>query len=297
MKITVLTPIYNRKNVVTKLYDSLVNQTSNNFEWLIIDDGSTDNLKTWVEEIKKDNKIDIQYYYRENGGKHRALNAGISKIDNEITVIVDSDDYLELDAIETIEYYYEKYKNDKEISGFCFLRGFPNGNINGNKFKNDEFKSDYITCRINEMPIDDKAEVYFTKYLKENPFLEIDGEYFLTESYVWMEIGLKSKMIFINKILYIGEYLSDGLSQKKKNIKYESPIGMAENSKLFCNKKVRFKYRCIAMIRYIAYSKIGNRSFRFLFNNCEYKILFLAMYELGILYKIKLKVDYNKAKM
>ena len=105
MKITVLTPTYNRAHTLGRLYKSLVNQTVKEFEWLIIDDGSTDNTKQTVETFKNDNKISIKYVEQENGGKHRALNNGVKLVDNELVFFVDSDDWLEKDAIEKIIKY------------------------------------------------------------------------------------------------------------------------------------------------------------------------------------------------
>ena len=291
MKITVLTAVYNRKEKIKKLYDSLVKQTSKNFEWLIVDDGSTDDLKSWIDKTKKEKNIDIRYLYQENGGKHRAINKGVANIENEITLIIDSDDYLDKNAIKTIEEYHEKYKDDKSICGFCFLRAFPDGKINGKRFIQDEYKSDYYTCRVNGKILDDKAEVYYTKCLKEYPFIEIEGEKFLSEGYSWALMGLKYNMIFINKVLYYGDYLDDGLSKKSFIKKYESPIGFAEKSKVLCNKRVNFVKRCKSMVLYIAYSKIGKRKFIEQYKNVDYKVLFISMYLFGLIYKIR--VDYK----
>ena len=133
-------------------------QTYQNFEWLIIDDGSTDNTKELINKFIVENTISIKYIFQDNGGKHRALNKGISMIDNEITFIVDTDDYLLNNAIEEITKLYEKYKYDKNICGFSFLRCFPDMSINGMKFKENEYISDYITCRLNEKNREDNIK-------------------------------------------------------------------------------------------------------------------------------------------
>lgn len=203
MKITILTPTYNRAYVIDKLYKSLLKQTAKNFEWLIVDDGSTDNTKELIKKYIDEKKISIRYIFQENGGKHRALNKGISMIDNEVTFIVDSDDYLLNNAIENITKYYEKYKENPKICGFSFLRCFPNMKINGMKFRQDEYVSDYISCRLNEQIIGDKAEAYITKYLKETPFLEIENEKFLFEDYVWMKLAMKYDTVHINIPIHI----------------------------------------------------------------------------------------------
>ena len=73
--ITIFTPIYNRAYIVDKLYQSLINQTSYNFEWLIVDDGSTDHIIELIAKWSKETQLfDIRFYQQQNGGKHRAIN-------------------------------------------------------------------------------------------------------------------------------------------------------------------------------------------------------------------------------
>lgn len=90
--VTVITPTYNRENTLWKLYTSLIHQSCQDFEWLVIDDGSTDNTGQIIEEMIKQNNIPIKYIYKQNGGKHSALNKGIPLIKSKMTIIVDSDE-------------------------------------------------------------------------------------------------------------------------------------------------------------------------------------------------------------
>lgn len=291
MRVTVLTPAYNRAYIINRLYESLKTQTYKNFEWLIVDDGSTDNTKELVNKFIEDNVISIRYVFQSNGGKHRALNKGISMIDNEITFIVDTDDYLLDNAIEEITKMYEKYKDDKDICGFSFLRCFPDMSINGMKFKKDEYVSDYITCRLNEKIRGDKAEAYFTKCLKEFPFLEIDNEKFLFEDYVWIKMAEKYKTVHVNIPIYVGDYLEDGLTKNISKTKYNSPIGMMERSLVTCTKKCSFENRVKAMIMYIGYGKVAKKTYRTLYKRCKYKKLFFICFLFGVLYYIKLNKE------
>ena len=291
MKVTVLTPVYNRAYTIKKLYNSLIKQTASNFEWLIIDDGSKDNIKQVIDEFIKENKIKIIYSYQENGGKHRALNKGISIIKTEMTFIVDSDDYLSIDAIETITKYYNKYKGKKDICGFSFLRCFEDGKINGPKYDKDDFISDYITYRLNKHNWGDKAEVYYTEILKKYPFLEVKGEKFLVESYVWAKMALDYNTVYINKAIYIGEYQQDGLTRNVVKRRYDSPIGMVEKSKVLCNKKANLAVKTKAILNYIVYSNIANISFKKQFKEINYKPLFFLLYPFGLLLLLKTKHD------
>lgn len=101
MRITVLTPTYNRGGSIQKLYTSLDNQSIKDFEWLIVDDGSLDDTAQVVRKVQKSADFRIRYIYKENGGKHTALNEGIKNIESDLTFIVDSDDWLKPNAIET----------------------------------------------------------------------------------------------------------------------------------------------------------------------------------------------------
>ncbi|MBQ7385547.1 MAG: glycosyltransferase family 2 protein [Ruminococcus sp.] len=78
-RITVFTPTYNRAYIISNLYNSIKKQTFKNFEWLVVDDGSTDNtedlFKKWQHE---DNDFVIRYYKTVNGGKHRAINRALN---------------------------------------------------------------------------------------------------------------------------------------------------------------------------------------------------------------------------
>ena len=100
--ITVFTPTYNRAYIIENLYKSLQRQTFKDFEWLVIDDGSTDNTEelfaSWTNEIS----FPVRYIKQQNGGKHRAINRGVKEANGELFFIVDCDDYLREDAVETI---------------------------------------------------------------------------------------------------------------------------------------------------------------------------------------------------
>lgn len=288
MTITVLTPTYNRKHTLTKLYKSLLNQTNSNFEWIIVDDGSTDNTKELVDKFIADDQIKIIYYHEKNGGKHRALNFGIEKINTEYTFIVDSDDWLDKDAIAQIYKYTKKYDYDKSIACFSFLRGYPDGSVNGQKFKENEYRSNYIECRVNNRVVGDKAEVYRTDVLKKYKFLEIKGENFLFEDYVWIKIAQKYDTIHINKIIYYGDYLSDGLTKNIQKKKKSSPVGMMKRAELFCSKSFSFNNRIKGMIMYISYGRIKYR-YKNLYKGTNYKALFIVCILPSILFSLKLK--------
>ena len=110
--ITVFTPAYNRANLLDRLYASLVNQQCKDFEWLIVDDGSSDNTKDVVNSFIQDNKIDIRYIYQDNKGKHVAFNTGVKNANGNLFFCVDSDDFLSDNCISDIVECSECVSND-----------------------------------------------------------------------------------------------------------------------------------------------------------------------------------------
>lgn len=100
--ITIFTPTYNRAYTLPKLFESLQAQTSNNFEWLIVDDGSSDDTRELVEHFITKADFKITYIYQENQGKHVAINTALDKASNLYFFTVDSDDYLINNALELI---------------------------------------------------------------------------------------------------------------------------------------------------------------------------------------------------
>lgn len=252
--ITVLTPAYNRAKTLSRLYDSLVNQTYKNFKWVIVDDGSIDETKEVVDKFIKENKLDIKFYAKENGGKHTALNLGVQKINTELTYVVDSDDYLPNDAIETIVNDYQKIKDNKELAGLAYLKADANLQVVGKPYTQDGIIDNFTNQRINNNTYGDKAEVFKTEVLKQYPFPVFEGENFVSESTVWCKISLDYKMAFYNKVTYICEYQQGGLSDGVHKRLFKNPKGASACYVSMSSKQVKFLKRLKYTIAFIVYS-------------------------------------------
>ncbi len=228
--LTILTPTYNRSDCLPKLYHSLKNQNNRDFLWMIVDDGSKDKTEALVQNWMKEGEVSIRWIRKENGGKHTALNAGIARIQTELTFIVDSDDWLPEDAVSTILHYYRLYPGDNALCGYSFLRFYPDGRVNEAFFPKEEERSTYVNVRINGGIGGDKAEVFFTEILKRYPFPVFEGEKFLPEDLVWVQMSGPYEMIHINRCIYISDYLEGGLTRSGKRMKLKSPRGMMARS-------------------------------------------------------------------
>lgn len=212
--ITIFTPTYNRRQLIDRLYQSLLTQTEKNFEWIIVDDGSTDDTENYFSELlTQAHPFPIRYIKQENGGKHRAINHGIKKATGNLFFIVDSDDYLLPNAIEKINQWEASLDNSHNWCGIAGLRGFSKEKVLG-----QHPSVDYIDAKNterNKYRLDgDKAEVYFTNILKKYPFPEIPGEKFISEETVWNAIARDGYYIrWFNEIIYICSYLENGLTK------------------------------------------------------------------------------------
>lgn len=247
--VTVFTPTYNRAKLLSKLYDSLKAQTSFDFEWLIVDDGSQDDTVAVVEGfIKEPNNFPIRYYLQENHGKHVAINYGVQLAHGEMFFIVDSDDWLPNNAIELIHSFFAEINELNGYAGVAGLKLYGNGNIVGSTFGGK-----CIDCtsleRAKHSISGDKAEVFYTELLKRYPFPVFEGENFLSEEIVWNRIARDGyKFRWFNEGLYFCEYLEDGLS-KTSNKELNNFNGYKLVIKeLLTYKEIPFKRKVISLM-------------------------------------------------
>lgn len=298
MTVTVLTPTYNRADKLGILYNSLLSQTDKDFKWLIVDDGSEDNTSEIVSEFIKNADFEIEYIKKENGGKHTALNVGIGKITTDLTFIVDSDDYLTDDAIQSICTENERFKDNYRICGYSFLRQYPDGKINGSFDEKNEIIDNFIIKRINNNDANsDKAEVWKTSCLKEFPFPEFEGERFLGEDTVWIQMALKYDVLFLNKPIYISEYLPDGLTNNRRKNNIKSPNGCRHRAyiTLLANEQIKLskKYYLKVILQYHVYGFFAKIPQKKQFSENPNKLMHLLTLPFGYAIYLKWKNDKN----
>lgn len=257
MRLTVFTPTYNRVSTLPRLYDSLVSQSSKDFEWLIVDDGSCDNTSDLINKyIKNKQNFSIKYIKKENGGKHTAINRGVIEANGEWFFIVDSDDWLPEDSIATILNKIDEVGDDTTFCGVSGQRYWPNGISavsGGVQFQ--IIDSDAIEIRMKYGFNGDMAEVWKTNILKKYPFPEFKGERFFTECFVWYRMAEKYKVRYFNKNIYIGERQVDGLIKNIRNHMHNSPQGCALTySEFVRNKRLSLLDRIKAAVNYWRYT-------------------------------------------
>ena len=224
-KLTYFTPTYNRANLLEKLYNSLLNQTNKDFVWLIIDDGSSDNTKDVVSNWVKDNKIEIQYHYKQNGGKHTAMDMSNQICTTKYICCVDSDDYLSDNATEVILNYIDTFANNDEIVGFVGRRA----NYSGEPFQT-EWPQDATCLYFDELSKkynykSDTILVFKTDIIKQYHFPVIKDERFVTEIVYYNQFIRKYKFITMKECLYLAEYQPGGYTAQGMDLFFKNPKG------------------------------------------------------------------------
>lgn len=279
--ITIFTPTYNRAYTLPKLYESLCRQSCNDFIWLIVDDGSTDGTKALIDNWIAESKIDIKYFYQENGGKMRAHNKGVKECETPLFACVDSDDYLTDNAIEEIlSFWNQNFKGEDNIVGMITNRLMVDSK-NRTPRRLSEFPN-LRSCRIMDLSRKygnqpETVIVFISEILKQYPFPEIKGEKFITEAVVSDQLDQKYNVLLCPKSIVICEYLPDGYTRNISNYYKSAPKGWTlyyNQQILFYRHENTFKQRIKAIVYYIImskkakerniYSKCNDKSFHYL---------------------------------
>ena len=285
--LTVFTPTYNRAYILQRCYESLVRQTSKDFIWLIIDDGSTDNTKSLVDQwIKEKNEFEIKYVYKENGGMHTGHNKAYELIDTELNVCIDSDDFMPNNAVELIIDFWSKYGSDR-YSGIVSLDNDDKGNIIGTKLPN---KKSIKLCDFYDMGgKGDKNLIYRTDIMKKYPpYPEFQGEKFVPLDYKYLLADQEYDLLILNEPTCTVEYMEDGSSRNMFRQYYKNPRGFSFMRKVHMIYDKKFINKFKSCIHYVSGSLIiKNR--KFLVESPK-KFMTLLAYPFGcILYLIILR--------
>lgn len=217
--ISVITPTFNRSSSIINLYNSLVLQNCRSFEWIVIDDGSTDNTKDTIQRMINEKKMIINYLYQNNSGKHIALNNGVKHAKGELVFFVDSDDILTRNCIEFILDEWELIKNEKRIAGLSGNKAYLDGKLIGTTFEGSKVNVSTFELRYKLRVKGDKAEVFRKSIIEKYPFPQFSNEKFIPEALVFNRIANDGYILsWINEIIYLCEYRDDGLTKQGRNL-------------------------------------------------------------------------------
>ena len=249
--LTVFTPAYNRAHLLPRLYKSLCNQTCQDFCWLIVDDGSSDNTRELVQSWIRENKIPIQYEYKSNGGMHTAHNVAYRLINTELNTCIDSDDYMPTDAVEKIVSSWKKHGSD-QVNGIIGLDADTQGNIIGNRLPDDK-ETMTLTDFYHFGGRGDKKLVYRTDVMNNLPEYPVfEGEKYVGLGYKYMLADLQRPMLLLNEVLVHVDYQPDGSSNTMWKQYGRHPQGFAFLRRETMKYHPYFKERFKAAIHHIS---------------------------------------------
>lgn len=291
--ITIFTPTYNRAHLLPRLYESICEQDSTDFEWLVIDDGSVDDtqekMECWVRSGKS---FPIRYYKIKNGGKQRAINMAMELAKGEFFFIVDSDDALAKNAISFIKDAFATLPDDDSYIGISGLRVSFDGNYIHSTPIIDASVG-FVDCSNIERSKynlqGDMAEVFFLKKLKRYKFPVWEGETFTPEAVVWDKMALDGyRLRWFNTSMYYCEYQTGGLTDSSWSLLKRNPMGYAMlfNTQLLYAERGRINL----IIQFIACCCLA-REYRYVArcNSCFAYVLFPVGWFVSIRRRIQFK--------
>lgn len=225
-KLTIFTPTFNRAYCLHNCYESLKRQTCNDFTWLIIDDGSTDDtgeiVKRWINE----GIIEIKYHWQSNQGMHGAHNSAYELIETELNVCIDSDDYMTDDAVGKILTLWGQYGGN-DVSGIIGLDAYVDNKLIGTKLPEHLKRSTLFDLYSRHGVTGDKKLVYRTDLIKKYPYPVFENEKYVGLAYKYYMLDTDYEMLLMNEVLCHVDYLPDGSTNNMLNQYRKNPNGFA----------------------------------------------------------------------
>lgn len=232
---TVFTPTHNRARTLHRVHESLAAQTMTDFEWLIVDDGSTDETGDLVHRWQAESRFPIRYFYQSNAGKHVAFNRGVREAHGELFLPLDSDDACVPNALERFRFHWESIPESvrptfSAVTGNCRDQ---HGQMIGTRFPFDPTDAFPMEMRLKYRVKGEKWGFQRTDVLREFPFPELPGQPFVSDDVVWNRIGKKYRTRFVNetlRIYHIGS--ADSLSKQVKLAHARAPMLVMSNEEI-----------------------------------------------------------------
>lgn len=292
IRLTVFTPTYNRSALLGRCFDSMKRQTNKDFIWLIVDDGSTDDTRSVVENwLREEPGFEVRYCFKENGGLHTAYNEAIARIDTELCVCIDSDDFMPEDAVETILSFWDR-KGSDEVAGIVGLDYDLQDNVIGDMLPDQETVN-LIDLLIGKYPIHngDRTNVVRTElYKKYAPMKVFPGEKNFNPHYMHLRISQEYDFLVLNKNLRYVEYQPTGMTNSMLRQYYNSPNSFAEIRKLYLSfPNTPIKFRLKHSVHLVSSCFLAKRPFS-AFRESPRKVETFFSFPVGMLLSIYIRI-------
>lgn len=310
--LTVFTPAYNRAHTIERTYKSLCRQTSQDFEWLIVDDGSEDNTRDlilsflididnvsddeFVGNSKDASWLKVHYIYQKNQGMHGAHNTAYDAIKTELNTCIDSDDYMPYDAVEKILNMWSALSDDEKHSyaGMIALDVKDKDlSLIGTKLPTDR-KSTTLSGFYERGGKGDKKLIYRTDVIKSVPKYPLfEGERYVGLAYKYMLIDQQYELLILNEPVCIVEYQLDGSSHTMYKQYWNNPKGWSffrKTEMLYCK---GFKRKMMVCAHYVSSSIISSNKHFLSESPCKLATIIALPMGIGLYFHIRNKVKSN----
>lgn len=295
-KITIHTATYNRAYILGKAYESLKLQTCKEFEWIVTDDGSTDETEQLLEQwMTEEPGFPIAYNKLDHVGIPRALNSGIALASADWFMMLDSDDHILPETVEKVLKWLPEIEKREDFAGIGFARCLPNGEYMKDQLPLIDLQKGYVDAsHIERKKFNlnmDMCEVHRTAILRQFPFQYWECEFYAPEQLNFYAIGLAGyKLRWYPDKLYICDYLPDGQTKDDRLVK-NNPMGFAMmyNQNILLSESLHEK--AINVIRMTALTLVGGHPEYIL--SCNAKALALVTFPLGFILSCRRKRQYR----
>jgi glycosyltransferase involved in cell wall biosynthesis len=199
-RFTVFTPCHNSARHVDRPFNSLRNQTVKDFEWLVIDDGSTDDTPSLLRDFARQADFPVRIITNETN-KHLAYTCDLAAKEarGELFVRIDSDDEIYPEAIEEFRTLWDSLSNDKTAGIWCHVTD-QHGKMLGRRFPDPIATANYFDYFFPYLMDAEKFHCHKTSILRQFPLDKYDIA-FVHESFCWMEMSTRYDFIFLDKPL------------------------------------------------------------------------------------------------
>ncbi len=283
-RVTILTATYNRSHLLKRLYLSIISQSYKDIEWLVIDDGSTDDTEDLIQQLILEKAIEIKYYKQSNKGKHIALNYGFNLNNNSLLIIIDSDDEFTPYGLGALIACWKCQKEKSSVAAIVGNDINRDGKIIGKRLRKESLKCTYRDFVQKYRISGDKAFLWNFEILNQFRFPEFSGEKFISEIALWEKLN-SYFLVYLNTDVFKVEYLTTGLSSNSLKLRVSNIQGT-----LYCysNSLVNsstFYFRYKNLINLMRFSIHNNESLRDIIKKTPNKFDGILLYSISyILY-------------
>lgn len=259
---TVLTPTFNRRALLARLHDDLRAQTCTDFEWVVVDDGSTDGTGDDVRVWTAQPGVSIRYIQQPNSGKHVALNRGVVEARGTYVLIIDSDDRCPAHAVDAFLRVWNSIPAHEraQFATVGALCQSPDGRLLGSAYPADVVDVATMEEHLRVRGAGERCGMTRTAVLRETPFPVFPGERFLAEGMVWNRISARYRSRYVNEVLQTKDFQRGGLTDSIRRVRIENPVGAMTLYRESADLPVGFAHTVRSLINYVRFGLHAGRA-------------------------------------